>query len=547
MKIIIAKNAGFCPGVNNAIKKVIEISEKTKKKVYTLGPLIHNKDVIKSLEEKEIKAVEDIGEIDDFKNSILVIRAHGIPPELEEKIKKTGIEVIDATCPLVKNVHKIIQEYKEKGYITIIVGDKNHAEVIGLKGYAGENSYVISSKEEAYNLPFLEKANIVSQTTQEEEFFYEIVEVIKPKIKEIVISNTICNPTKLRQKETYEYSRNCDLVIVIGGKHSANTQRLFQITSKLAKKSILIENENEIDFEKIKNKNTIFITAGASTPGWLIERVEKKIKEFTTRKNFIEEAFKFLIVSGIFTLLSTFALTTISYKIFMGSVNFNLSIAIALSLTSIHIINRKIEIETHEINLKKLLFLRFSNTISIIAYIFILTSLIISLFSGFKYFILITLFLTFGVIYSKIKKKVKISLTKELSISFGWVYMISLLPFLDSRAKYTLSFIIFSFFIFLSSMIRNIIITILHKHNDIIISPQTLLYRLGDSNTKIFLNISIVILILISFSFYNTKKTILFIPVYYITFLLLIKNKKIPDILLSEFLTELPFILLLLG
>ncbi|MGC8729697.1 MAG: 4-hydroxy-3-methylbut-2-enyl diphosphate reductase, partial [Elusimicrobiales bacterium] len=382
MRLIIAKNAGFCPGVNNAINKVIELSEKTGKKIYTFGPLIHNKDVIKNLTERGIKAIEDISEIKDKENSILVIRAHGIPPETEKKLKESGLNIVDATCPLVKNVHNVITKYIEKGYHTIILGDPDHAEVIGLRGYAGDKCYVINSKEEAEKLPLLEKANLVSQTTQEEDLFFEVVKIIRPKVKELVISNTICTPTKLRQKETVEFSKISDLVVVIGGKHSANTQRLYQICKKLSKETILVENENEITGETIKDKETIFVTAGASTPVWLIERVEKKIKDISENETLLSKFLNFFVVSGIFTGFASFGLISLIYKSFKSEIDIPLAFALSLAIMGVHIINRSFEKENLEKDIKKIIFLKYGQIIKYISFLSILLSIAISFNMG---------------------------------------------------------------------------------------------------------------------------------------------------------------------
>ncbi|MGC8866870.1 MAG: 4-hydroxy-3-methylbut-2-enyl diphosphate reductase, partial [Elusimicrobiales bacterium] len=232
--IRVAESAGFCPGVNAAIEKVIELASNGNKRIYTLGQLIHNNDIIKELEKRGIKAIDDPLQITDPQNSILVIRAHGIPPEVEEEIRSKNIEIVDATCPLVKKVHKIITEYRKKGYRTVIFGDHKHAEVIGLKGYAGDDGIVVSSIEEVEKLPFMEKVNFVSQTTQQEEIFIEAAKILQKKTKDLVISDTICQPTKKRQKETIALAKESDLTIVVGGKHSANTKRLFDICSRLS-------------------------------------------------------------------------------------------------------------------------------------------------------------------------------------------------------------------------------------------------------------------------------------------------------------------------
>ncbi|MEW6012542.1 MAG: 4-hydroxy-3-methylbut-2-enyl diphosphate reductase [Elusimicrobiota bacterium] len=545
MRLIIAKNAGFCPGVNNAINKVIELSEKTGKKIYTFGPLIHNKDVIKNLTERGIKAIEDISEIKDKENSILVIRAHGIPPETEKKLKESGLNIVDATCPLVKNVHNVITKYIEKGYHTIILGDPDHAEVIGLRGYAGDKCYVINSKEEAEKLPLLEKANLVSQTTQEEDLFFEVVKIIRPKVKELVISNTICTPTKLRQKETVEFSKISDLVVVIGGKHSANTQRLYQICKKLSKETILVENENEITGETIKDKETIFVTAGASTPVWLIERVEKKIKDISENETLLSKFLNFFVVSGIFTGFASFGLISLIYKSFKSEIDIPLAFALSLAIMGVHIINRSFEKENLEKDIKKIIFLKYGQIIKYISFLSILLSIAISFNMGITYPILISLFAVPGLLYVKLKSSLKIPMGKDVFVSLGWVYIISFIPAIASDKLNTKIFYLSLVFVLISSVIRNIMISLLQKHNDIIISHQSIIYYLNEKKIYLILNLLLSTLLLISLNYYKIKPSAVLLPVYYIVLSSLIKRKNIPDIILSEFLIELPFIILI--
>ena len=280
--IIIAKSAGFCPGVKRAIECVLELESQGLKPIYTIGPLIHNKQVTDSLEEKGIKAIENLQEAKN-KNGVLIIRAHGITPAFQKEIMDYGMKVIDATCPLVKKVHNVIEEYAKQGYDTIIVGDSAHAEVIGLMGYTQGKGKVIGSIEEAKNLPYFEKVNVVSQTTQKEETFLEIANIIKQKAKVCNISNTICQPTKQRQTETTKCAKDADLVVVVGGHHSANTARLAKLCSDLCKNVIHVETSAEIEPEIIIKSKKIFITAGASTPIWLVEEVANYIK--TLREN----------------------------------------------------------------------------------------------------------------------------------------------------------------------------------------------------------------------------------------------------------------------
>lgn len=538
MKIIIARNAGFCPGVNNAINRAIELREKSNKDVYTLGPLIHNKEVINSLINKGIRVVEDVDEIKDKKNSILVIRAHGIPWEVEEKIRKSGIEFVDATCPLVKKVHNIIKQYREKGYYTIIVGDREHAEVIGLKGYAGEKSFVISSKEEADKIPWLEKANIVSQTTQEEDFFYEIVKIVQKKVKELVVSNTICQPTRARQKETIELSKIADLVIVIGGRHSANTQRLYQICNKLSKNSILIENENELDYNIIKNKENIFITAGASTPLWLIERVEKKLKELSRKENLLVKLFKFMIISGIFSGFYAIGILRFIDKITGLNPPLSLEISIALAIICVHIINRTIETRSIE-DFRSILIFKYSTLIRYLSIFFFLSSLILAVNTGILYLALISIFLIPGFFYSKLRNKIKIPAAKDIFVSSGWTYAISFIPSYPSSIRFDI--ILFTFII---STIRNLILSTIHKSQDVIATPQTLTYYLKIHEVYKLIYILLFLLLLISLKYVKLEKSIIILPVYYLFLLIVLKKKKIGDPVFAEFLTELPFVIM---
>ncbi len=283
IQITVAKSAGFCPGVKNAIDKVLELAKQRKKTIYTLGPLIHNKQVIETLEEKNIFAVRSPSEIKE-KGAILVIRAHGIPPGEEAKIRALDLEVVDATCPLVKRVQENISTYAKKGYSTIIVGDRDHAEVLGLMGYTEGRGYVVSGPEEVKHLHRLEKANIVAQTTQEGGIFLAAAEEARKITGELTVSNTICNPTRQRQKETVEFSKDADLVIVVGGKNSANTTRLFQICERLAKKAIHIESEEELKRKVFEGASKILITAGASTPTWMTDKVLEKARELVGKK-----------------------------------------------------------------------------------------------------------------------------------------------------------------------------------------------------------------------------------------------------------------------
>ncbi|MBT3393463.1 MAG: 4-hydroxy-3-methylbut-2-enyl diphosphate reductase [Elusimicrobiaceae bacterium] len=281
--IEIAKHGCFCPGVQSAIDIVIKLQKESKKPIFTIGPLIHNKHVTDELEKKGIHTINNLKEVKG-KDAVLIIRAHGVTPQFFKQIEDTDNEVVDATCPLVKVAQKKIEQYAKKGYSTVIVGDEGHAEVIGLLGYAKEKGFVVANEKEAKKLPHFDEVNVVSQTTQKEEIFYKVSEIIKKNSKKCVIANTICQPTKERQKETVAFAKKSDLVIVVGGKHSANTARLANLCEELTKNVIHIESAKELSAKQVLPSENIFITAGTSTPRWLVEEVRDRVNLLKSKK-----------------------------------------------------------------------------------------------------------------------------------------------------------------------------------------------------------------------------------------------------------------------
>lgn len=272
MKIVVAKTAGFCMGVRRAVDLAIDTSRKKEGTIFTLGPLIHNQQTIDMLKERRVVPLTGDG---PSQKSTILVRAHGIPPETEKRYRAQEHEIIDGTCPKVKTVHKVIEKYRNAGYSIIIAGDKDHAEVVGLQGYAGKSGFLVQSVQDLETLPALEKICLVSQTTFDKSAFDQIAEKVKAKFAgcEVVIKKTICAATDQRQSETQELAAKVDAMIVVGGKNSANTLRLANISRQYGKPVQLIEMEKEIDFPAIANCGTVGVTAGASTPNWMIKRV----------------------------------------------------------------------------------------------------------------------------------------------------------------------------------------------------------------------------------------------------------------------------------
>jgi 4-hydroxy-3-methylbut-2-enyl diphosphate reductase len=271
MKIRIAKNSGFCFGVKRAIKLAMDESKKYPK-LSTLGPIIHNPQMVAKLESQGVKSIESL---EEFSGDPIIIRSHGITSTTYNKLNEMKIKIIDATCPYVKNAQESGSKLSKKGYTVFIVGSSDHPEVKAISSYIEGESYIVQRPEEIPDKLF-PKIGVVCQTTQQFSKLEKIIQKLIYQSKEIRIINTICNATTLRQESTRNLAKECDIMVVIGGKNSSNTKMLAVISSEIIP-TYHIETENEIKKEWFKNVENIGLTAGASTPDWIITNVYNKI------------------------------------------------------------------------------------------------------------------------------------------------------------------------------------------------------------------------------------------------------------------------------
>lgn len=273
IKIVVSKGSGFCFGVKRAIDIAFKIAKKNKG-VYTLGSIIHNPQVIERLQSKGVFPVDDI----NHKNiNTLLIRTHGITKELSKKLSNKKYKIIDTTCPFVKKAQQYAKLLADEGYQVFIIGNKEHPEVKSLISYAGKNSFVVNDNHGLENKIIKSKVGIIIQTTQSIDFLKKITNDILDSIKELKIFNTICSSTSLRLKETKEIAKESDIIIVVGGKNSANTAQLAKLCISMNIPTYHIETPDEIEYKWFKNVETVGITAGASTPDWIIKEVEEII------------------------------------------------------------------------------------------------------------------------------------------------------------------------------------------------------------------------------------------------------------------------------
>lgn len=277
MKITVSQFAGFCEGAKRAYEITLA-SAKENTNISILGNLLHNNDIIEKIKSAGIKKIDSI---DDINSGSIIITAHGDKKSVIDKAQEKGLNIINTTCPKVIKVQMLVKKFYQDGRPIIIYGDKNHKEVIGINGWCDDTGIIIFTRDDLKDLDFdkLDNAVIVSQTTQPQKNFQKITLMLKEKIKNLQIFDTICNTTKNRQDEVQQLAMDNNAIIIIGSKESANSQKLFEIASNINSNTFFIENADGINQSDLIKFNNIGITAGASTPHWVIEDVIIKIKK----------------------------------------------------------------------------------------------------------------------------------------------------------------------------------------------------------------------------------------------------------------------------
>ncbi len=560
-QITVAASAGFCPGVKGAIDKVLELAAAGRSPVYTLGPLIHNKQVIETLEEKGVRAVKDASEIKE-KGATLVIRAHGIPPGLEAAVRALDLNVVDATCPLVKRVHRNIKEWADKGYATVIVGDADHAEVVGLMGYTGGRGHVVSGPEEAARLPRLEKANIVAQTTQGTDVFLRTVEALRPNTGELIVSNTICAPTRERQSETMELSRRSGLVIVVGGKNSANTARLFRICAGLAPRAVHIEREDELSPELFDGVSSVFITAGASTPAWMIEKALARARELTEIHRSplaagLEFLWLLLVTSCVFTAAGAVALAYASMRLQGLPISPAMLALAGLFVFSLHLTNRAAEKGAAVPDrAKQLLFVRFGRTTRAVALLAGVAAIALAAgTTGTLALLLTAFFWAMGMLYPYkmplgLDALAKFPGSKDIMTALGWAFVCAALPALAWGSLAYKSSQLAVVFAFTLVFARSVMFGISHVHSDMIVGNENFYKAAGPKATyaavlSIFIFMEAILIALKNMAWKEPLVNAMIAGMfYYLGLMIFFYFRRMPEKTLAETLIDSQFLIL---
>ena len=279
MKVELAKSAGFCFGVEKAVNTVYEEAKKGNDIVYTLGPIIHNEEVVKDMKKRGVEAVK-IEDLASLPKGTVIIRSHGVSREIFNFVKRSGHRVVDATCPFVKKIHAIVSVQSGKGKTVVIIGNPEHPEVMGIRGWGDENTYAVENIEQFINLGLKkdEEIIIVAQTTFNHKKFQEIIDKISILGYDVRCFNTICNATQERQAEAKKIASNVDAMIVIGDKKSSNTGKLVEICQEECKNTVFIQTLEDLNYDALLSVDSVGITAGASTPKHIIEEVQNIVR-----------------------------------------------------------------------------------------------------------------------------------------------------------------------------------------------------------------------------------------------------------------------------
>jgi len=495
-------------GVRRAMEIVLAAANKDEGPLFTYGPLIHNKQVLELLESRGIKAIEDVTGIE---KGVLLIRAHGIPPQQRKALRSSPLKIIDATCPWVAHVQAIIRYHTKKGYTPVIVGDKDHAEVIGLMGYAEGNAHVINSPKDVLNLPETDRLFVVAQTTQNEQLYNEIADALKNRFPNALIFDTICESTRERQKEVQALAEEVDGIVVVGGYHSGNSRRLAQVAEATGVPTFHIETEKDLVKEDLSSMEVIGVTAGASTPNWMIKNVIKEIEAIRGRGDtligrWIKKGLKFLLLSNMMVALGAFSLSYATAILLGIRPGLLYPLLTLLYIYAMHVLNRFLDkgASTYNDPEKANFYRKYRGFLIITGIGAIIGALIISIHLGKIPLLAMAGLSLLGIIYSipiipvsrrhlwRYSKIKDIPGSRTISEAIAWPLVITLLPLLESFHSEWSEVILSFFIIFSMAFIRSAFFDIFQVQGDLIVGVETLPIILGEKRTMILLKRIIV-------------------------------------------------------
>jgi len=509
MEIKLAKTAGFCMGVRRAVDIVLEIAQhETSRRIYTYGPLIHNPQTIELLKNRGVTPIENIEEITDGENAILIIRAHGIAPAERKKIEESDVEIVDATCPKVGYVQSIIKKHAALDYTVVIVGDTQHPEVDGLLGYAGGRGIILEALDDVDKLSSINKICVVAQTTQDADNYSKIVKKIKSIYPHAIIFNTICSSTEQRQAEVIAMAGEMDAMFIVGGKNSANTRRLADLAQKQQTPSYHIETPAEMENINFGPYNRIGVSAGASTPNWIIDRVMDKIMEGQSRK--LKNLGKLLnlwiwaIKTDIYSAVGAGCLCLVCMLLQNMPVNLSFVAIAFLYVYAIHVLNRLISRKPAGLvgSFREESYHRHKNIYLYTALLSIVAALALAFNNAVIVFIFLFIISFAGMLYNMrilpqkwhFRSLKDLPGSKNISMSVAWGIVAAILPALNKNNSLNAGLIVAFCFTFGIVFIRSAMSDILEIQSDKLIGQETIPVFFGKMLTITILKIISLIL-----------------------------------------------------
>jgi 4-hydroxy-3-methylbut-2-enyl diphosphate reductase len=508
MEIKLAKTAGFCMGVRRAVDIVLDLAQHEKtRRIYTYGPLIHNPQTIALLKSRGVRPIEKIEEIQDRQNAVLVIRAHGIAPAERKRIKESGVRVVDATCPKVGYVQAIIKKHAAMDFTVVIVGDKEHPEVEGLLGFAGGRGVIISSVEEAKQISG-DRICVVAQTTQDADGYHRIVSQIKSSCPQAVVFNTICSSTEQRQAEVSAMAGEMDAMFIVGGKNSANTKRLADLAKKKQPHTYHIEDPADMENVDLRLFNKVGVSAGASTPNWIIDRVMDKIMEGQSQKlkgvGALLKIWLQLVKTDLYSAVGAACLCVACMKMMNLPAAWPFIAIASLYVFGIHILNRLISRKPMGMvgSFREASYQKHAKIYWMAAVAAVGIALALAWFSSLFVFAFLFVISFAGVIYNmnilpkafRFRSLRDLPGSKNTSMSLAWSMVAAWLPYLGSRRPVESGLMVAFCFTFGVVFIRSAMADILEMQSDKLIGQETIPVVFGRRKTIVILNVMTLIL-----------------------------------------------------
>ena len=504
MKVVLAHTAGFCIGVKRALELVLKAINENQTKIYTYGPLIHNPQVLELLRERGITVLAPGEKVPE---GLVVIRAHGIPPQERLALESEGVRIIDATCPRVAKVQAIIQRWATTGCATLIVGDADHPEVAGLMGHTEGQGYVIATSQDVAALPALSDVIVVAQTTQSEAQFAARVSEVQDRFPQARIFNTICDATASRQAEVQELARQADALVVVGGRNSGNTQRLVEISRNTGIPTYHVETEQELDLEEMSRYHTVAVTAGASTPHWLMGNVVNTLKHAWAFRpgswaNYLYRAWRFSLKSNFYVATGAGSLSYTSSLLQQVEPQFTYFFVAFFYVYAMHLLNHFTDTAS-KLNdpVQSMFYGRHRRFLLVTGAISAFLALALGAYLGPLPFVFVLVMSGIGLVYSfkiipeplaqmtGITKLKEIPGSKTLFTAVAWGVLAALIPVVCSDQDASGATAIAFFFVAGMIFIRSGLFEIMAIEGDRVVGKETLAITLGKERTLNLLSV----------------------------------------------------------